>query len=196
MKTIGYSVTMRWVLCSLVFVLSNCKNEKLNFVDKGVIEDGFYSNKFFNFSLSIPEQWVVQNFDTATNADTATSQVITLLTISKYHPAATEDFNPSFNVIAERLSKKISAIDEKSYLQLTLQQLQKTGLYKSFDGNGTIVKLGAREFYSMKVVSKQSITQEFFVSTLNDHMLVFITSYENDQQKSELDAVLGSITGF
>lgn len=190
----------------VLMLLAGCSREKPHNPDSGTIEDGFYTNAFFGFDLSIPEKWVVQNFKQSQNqeevhfqpADSLEKQIVNLLTLFKYHPASTEEFNPSFIIMAERLPTRVSTMDEISYLTLTQQQLQKTGLYQPFDTYGTKVKLGNAEFYSMKVSSQSDkpVHQEFFTRIKDGYALVFITSYVNAEQKAELDTILKSITGF
>jgi hypothetical protein len=203
------------IYCLLAVFILSCTSDKDKVPDNGEIDVGIYSNEFFDFSLTIPEKWVIQNFEQynrleeegkaalkksdstiGNNVNSTNSNIINLLTLFEFHPGSVETFNASFILMAERLPENLSKMDEKAYLLLTQKQLEKTGLYKPIGTKGAKVKFGNAEFYALKVLSSQEggeMYQEFYTNIQKGYALVIIISYSNESQRSQLQTILSSI---
>jgi hypothetical protein len=200
-----------FILCAII----SCNDNKEK-PDKGSLIARTYSNAYFDFSMQIPEGWVIQseeertrlteagaeklrdaNAEMADRLDSVEQDVLPLLSIFKFKVNTTDEFNPSFIVMSERLPEHIHNINEPAYLAITKQQLQQTGLYQTYEQQKMPVSVGGENFYMLRVSSKQRdvVTQEFYTRIKNGrYALIIIISYINDKQKEELHSLLGQLS--
>jgi hypothetical protein len=198
-----------FILC--LFAIIGCSDSRET-PDKGTVNARTYTNDYFDFSIEIPDGWVIQsdeeeaklseaaseklhdaNAQMAGKLDSVEQDVLQLLSIFKFQVNTTEEFNPSFIVMSERLPKDIHNINEPAYLGITKQQLEQTGLYQTYEQQKMPVSLDGENFYMLRVSSKQRdvVTQEFYTKIKNGrYALIIILSYINEKQKQELHTLL------
>ena len=127
---------MRIFLFSLlIFTLVRCKEAEKNF-DYGKIENGVYTNDYFDFNIPVPQNWDVRNDEQVqqlqkkgsglisgnnkeleTKIDEADVNTIVLLTVFKNKEDTTAvKFNPSVILLCENLQGSPDIKKGKDYL--------------------------------------------------------------------------------
>ncbi len=181
--------------------------------DYGLLNDGIYENDFFNFSIEVPQGWKVQDDKQMKELVEVGKEVISdnksklrkivdasmvntayLLTAFKHEVGAKIAFNPSFMVLAEntRLDPRIKKGDQ--YLSNAKILMQQGQIPYEFDEKGIQrINVGGKEFYFMDTemtVSGQKINQRFYSRVEKGFSLGLIISFNDEEQKKELEAVI------
>jgi hypothetical protein len=200
--------------CYFLLFAFGCKEKENRVPDSGVVSSDRYSNKFFGFSIAVPEEWDVQtkdqtkiiqdagkeeirssNKELAAEIDSLEDGIQQLLTVFKYEVDTATIFNPSLVIMSEKLPQVASSFDERSYLALTRSQLSSTGLYETIDDQIITQNIGGREFFILKVTAskEQQITQEFYTSLTKGYALILIISYSGKEERNELKKIVSSL---
>lgn len=184
--------------------------------DYGSIQDNVYQNDYFNFSVDVPEGWVVQsneemqelsdlgtemiagdNEEMKRNLAAADINTAYLLTVFKYEVGALVDFNPSYLFVAENISQAPYVRDGSDYLEQSKQLLSQASVEYAFPPvDQPIVTLGGKEFHVMSTIMTYmgtDIYQTYYSRVDNGFALSGIISYGSDEQKAELEALLNTI---
>jgi hypothetical protein len=205
----------RILFSSLLIVLFAACDEKPDRPDTGTMNGRTYTNEFFNFTIDVPEKWIIHNerekndlnesgreelqeIDSSfqEKLESAEQRVLPLLSVFKYKIGSTEQFNPSFIVMSEKLPQDLAGMNEPAYLQITKAELEQTGLYQTFEQINLAVKVGGEDFYVLRVSSKQQdvVSQEFYTRFVNGYALIMILSYVDAKQKEELKTILSNVS--
>lgn len=200
---------------SLFIILLVACNEKPDRPDMGRVEDRTYNNEFFGFTIDVPEEWIVHNdreknnlaesgredlqemdSSLAEKLESVEESVLPLLSVFKYKVGSTDEFNPSFIVMSEKLPADLSGMNEPAYLQITKGELEQTGLYQTFEQVKLPVNVGGEDFYLLRVSSKQKdvVNQEFYTKFIDGYALIIILSYVEAEQKKELENILKGVS--
>lgn len=182
--------------------------------DEGKIDGRIYRNEYYGLSLEIPEPWIIHNekekaslseagkdqleevdSTLARKVDSAQEKVLQLLSVFQNKVGSSDDFNPSFIVMSERLPGELEAMNEPAYLQVTKKQLEQTGLYQTFEQLTEPVAIDGENFFMLRVSSRQRdvVNQEFYARIKNGYALIIILSYTDATQKENLHELLRSI---
>ncbi|MEO5789237.1 MAG: hypothetical protein ACOH2D_12095 [Gelidibacter sp.] len=208
---------MKTIILSLcvVLLLSSCKEENKipeNF-DYGTIENGVYSNKFFNLELSYNKDWSPKSREQMTemteqvrefvNGDNenlkATSKAsevnfAELFAIFKFPKGTVSEFNPSLIINAENLKSLPQIKTPKDYINETKSMLDSGPLNFVYKEKPNSITIGGKEFASMEVFSPDyDITQEFFVAFDNGFAIAMVISYNDDLQKESLHKMIDNL---
>ena len=202
----------------LILLLSACGGDNMpkNF-DYGTVENSVYSNTYFEFTMDVPDQWIVQSKEqneqlmetgekliagddksmkAALNASDV--NVANLLTVFKYETGSPVDFNPSYMFIAENVMKAPGVKTGSDYFfnaRKILEQSQTP--YKHIDEEYSTKNLGGKDFYVMNTEIEYmgiSIYQAYYCRVDNGFALNLIISYSTDDEKDELEKIVESIS--
>ena len=201
-----------------LFVVAACKQSPKipeNF-DYGKIENGVYSNSYFNFEIPVPGKWVVQskeqveqikkagqdliaekNKDIASMVKASEVRSAILLTAFKNRADTfTGQFNSSFMILSENLGSISGIKTGKDYLQHAKNLMQQSGMSYQFPSGFYSEKVGNREFDVMDVVMtvKETEVQQSYYSVIDKKFaLNIIISFIGDEQKKELINIINNI---
>ena len=208
---------MRLALCILLLVVvSACKQSSKipeNF-DYGKIENGVYSNNYFDFEIPIPEKWVVQDKEQVKQLQKEGENLIAekdkelakkvkagdissaiLLTVFRNRiDTVGNDYNSSFVILVENLGMMSGINKGDDYLAHAKTFLQQSG-YKSPTGFYSET-IGNKKFDGMDVSmsSKGTEIKQSYYSTIAKHFaLSIIISFVTDEQERELKNILNRI---
>jgi len=202
----------------LILLLSACGGDKMpKSFDYGNVENNVYSNSYFGFTVDVPEQWIVQSKeqneqlmnlgkemiagdDKSMKAVLNASEVnvANLLTVFKYELGSPVDYNPSYMLIGENVMKAPGVKTGSDYFfnaRRIMQQSQTP--YKHIDEEYTLKNLGGKDFYVMNTEIEYmgvSIYQAYYSRIDNGFALIMIISYTTDDEKDELENVIGSLS--
>ena len=165
-------------------------------LDRGTVEDGQYTNKYFGIKFPIPENWEVQEeivnklikdqgaksakgkTAAAQKAlDKATNRVTVAMTVFK-NPLGSEE-NASFVLSFEDLRSIPAVKDAVDYLQLlvtTLKQVQLPPGMKYSEIQAE--KLGTRQFGFIEI-NKKEATQRMYVTVKKNYAVFFVFTYND-----------------
>jgi len=205
---------MRKIIYFLVlfFVSSYCSNnKKIRYFDFGKVKDNIYTNDFFKFSFSIPDNWYYKESDYINKlvnkqAEDLSSQseemekiieearitVANLLMISKYKVGSTFFFNPTIAIMVDNISGDPGIKSEIDYIKSSKRVMERTNEY-NFDPNFYNEMIGNKKFDIMKTNSFRNgieIYQEVYVRIIDNFALNIIITYSNQEEKKEIDEIL------
>jgi hypothetical protein len=210
---------MRLLTCLFfVVLLAGCKNKQAmpDEFDYGKIENGVYTNKYFNFEMPVPGDWSVQNKEQVEQIKQLSQRMIgeknkelasqikasdvnyaSLLTVFR-NPmdSVTGEFNYSFVIVAENLSKNPGIKKGEDYLVQARSLMEKSGLTYSFEPGYSTEKIGNREFDRMNVVMTVrgiDVQQSYYALIDKKFALAIVVSYANDEQKQAVKDVVNKI---
>uniref|UniRef100_UPI003217687A hypothetical protein n=1 Tax=uncultured Draconibacterium sp. TaxID=1573823 RepID=UPI003217687A len=193
------------LILSLLF-LSNCRYNHPETVASGTIENGVYTNQFFNFQLQIPEEWTVETIgeieietDSAitsnslfqSTAENTKVLMANLLTIFKEDKK--DGFKPNFAIIAEHISRRPECRNEVDYLKQTKKQYE--NVQSSFSDIKEIVlgnNIECQTLDNTLSIPNLEIKQTHYVVIRNDFFLHTTLTYNTTDQKEALTAIINS----
>jgi len=165
-------------------------------LDKGTIEDGQYTNKYFGITFQVPENWQVQeeivnkiikdegakSVKAKTNAgqkalNQASNRVTVAVTAFKNQFLSND--NASFVLSFEDLRPVPTVKDAVDYLQLlvtTLKQVQLPPEMKYSEIQAE--KLGTRQFGFIEINRKEA-TQRMYVTVKKNYAIFFVFTYND-----------------
>ena len=202
----------------LILLLSACGSDNMpKSFDYGTVENNVYSNTYFKFKMDVPDQWFVQSKEqneqlmemgkkaiagddksmkAALNASDV--NVANLLTVFKYELGSAVDYNPSYMFIAENVMKAPGVKTGSDYFfnaRKIMKQSQTP--YKHIDEEYSMKNIGGKDFYVMNTEIEYmgiSIYQVYYSRVDNGFALNLIISYSTDDEKDELEKIVGSIS--
>lgn len=214
-----YKSFINFTLLFLVINLNTNAQSSLpeNF-DYGHIENNKYINKYFDYEMTFPLKWHVQNqnqmkelqkngneiFNDGTENSKAfikAAEVNTanLIGVFKYELGTNmSQFNPCILVIAENVKLYNGIRSGKDYLQAAMEmfKMQKNVTYQYMDTIYETVKIDTKQFYKMKTIIAirgLEIKQEYYSIVMKGFAFNFIISFISDEQKEELLKIVNSM---
>jgi len=207
---------MRIFLFSLlIFTLVRCKEAEKNF-DYGKIENGVYTNDYFDFNIPVPQSWDVRNDEQVkqlqkkgsglisgnnkeleAKIDEADVNTIVLLTVFKNKDdTAANKFNPSFIILCENLQGSPDIKKGKDYLDHAKYLMQQSKMPYQFTPEYFTEKIGNKEFDRMDAVldgQMGGIQQSYYSIIDKGYALSIIISFVDADQKTELKEIINKI---
>ena len=191
-----------------------CKQQPKSF-DYGKIDNGVYTNNYFDFEIPVPRDWAVQNKEQVEQLQKTGEELVSegnkelgakikaadvrtaiLLTVFKNKTdSVTEKFNSSFIILSENLGgmpiKKGS-----EYLSHSKEIMQQSNMSYQFAPSYATEKIGNRDFDRMDVSlggQTPNVHQSYYSLIDRDFALSVIISYEDEEQKAELKKIINTI---
>jgi len=207
---------MRIFLFSLlIFTLVRCKEAEKNF-DYGKIENGVYTNDYFDFNIPVPQNWDVRNDEQVqqlqkkgsglisgnnkeleAKIDEADVNTVVLLTVFKNKEDTTAvKFNPSFILLCENLQGSPDIKKGKDYLDHAKYLMQQSKMPYQFTPEYFTEKVGNKEFDRMDAVldgQMGGIQQSYYSIIDKGYALSIIISFVDADQKIELKGIINKI---
>lgn len=201
----------------LTILIAGCsgKSEPQDF-DYGRVENGVYSNSYFNFKMSVPPGWIIQtkeqtdalmkeggeliagddqNLKSVLKASEV--NVASLLYVSQYEQGAAVDYNPSMLMNAENVKKSPGIKSGKDYLFQARRILEQSQMkYDHLDKEFSKETIGGIDFYKMNAEVTYlgiNIKQVYYSTIRKGFSLNIIASFVDDDQKNELWKYIQSV---
>jgi hypothetical protein len=184
--------------------------------DYGGVENNAYTNSFFNFSMNLPTDWVVQskerveditrkgremvagkdkNLENAIKA--AEVNTAQLLMLYQHEVGAAVDYNPSLVLVAENVGHAPGIKTGADYLFHARKLLENAQIqYNYIDKEFEQVIINGKEFYLMNAhvnYMGYDIKQQYYSTLHKGFCFNVIISYVNEDQQSELEHSVGSM---
>jgi len=208
-------------LSGLIFfclIILGCNGQgNLAEFDYGNVEDNIYTNSFFNLTMNLPTDWVLQSQqetedimeegrklvagdDENLEYIIRASEVNTvhLFVIYQYELGASIDYNPSLMLIAENLHNAPGVKTGADYLFHARKLLAQAQIqYNHIDEDFEEVDINGMPFHLMNTNINYlgyDIKQKYYSTVLNGFSLNMIISYVYDDQKAKLEQSINSLT--
>ena len=212
-------ITLRLLNIFLIAsILTACStdNQPAGF-DYGSVNENVYSNDFFNCQIDLPEGWVVQSKeeterltnlgkDLVAGDDERLKAVIdasqinsaNLLSVFQFELGSPVEYNPNISVVAENVMHAPGIKSGADYLYQTRKLLMQSQFqYDYISEEYESETFNGKEFHRMDGLLSYAgleIKQHYYSTITNGFAFNVIISYINDEQKSDLMAVINSIT--
>lgn len=203
-----------FLVAVLLLVMAGCKQKPKNF-DYGKIENGVYTNNYFDFEIPVPPAWSVQNREQVQQLQKTGEELIAgsnkelgakvkaaevttaiLLTVFKNKTdAVTDKFNSSFIILSENLGG-MPIKKGRDYLAHTKEIMQQSNMSYQFAPDYSAEKIGNKEFDRMDVSlagQPEKVLQSYYSTIEKDFAFSIIISYVDDQQKAELKDIINKL---
>ena len=200
----------------LIFTIFACHETTSDKIDFGSIENSVYRNEYFGLTLPIPFEWSVQDQETQKMfmdiggemiagddknlkalIKASELRVFKLLTILKYPLGEPVPFNPNIICIAEQVIHMPGIKNGKDCHFHGKRLLESSQLEYSFPKEIYTEQIGGMDFDVMTMqisMVGQTIKQKSYVAVIKGYALGLIVSFTNEEEESEIDQVLGSLS--
>jgi len=195
--------------------LGACKGSGRDSLDLGTLNGRTYTNLYFDLSLTIPDGWysvdqetmaalseegrgIIAGNDENLSAALDSSQKNTadLLMVYEYPPEAPVFFNPSLACVAEKVSHLPGIRTGRDYLLNTKRVMQMGRVRPRFPRRIEAVNLGGIDFDLLTAVitlGPAIVRQHYYAAVQKGYVLVFIITFVDEEQLSELLESLESL---
>lgn len=204
-------------LLLIALMVSSCSsNGKPDNFDYGRVEFDTYLNNYFDFSIDLPSNWIVQSReqtekiakmgtelvggdDDNLKAMLKASEINTanLLTVFQYELGTAVEYNPNIMIVAENIKNSPGIKTGSDYLFQSKRILEQGQFkYNYLSSEFESETIGGAEFYKMTALLKYmglEIKQIFYSTILNGFSFNVIISYVSDEQKEELTDALNTM---
>ena len=201
---------------SLILLLTlACSKKESEKIDLGIVENAVYTNKYFNFSLDLSNNWQVQENQTIqmmrergkellsgddknmqAALDLGDLSTVDLLLASKFPIGAEVAFNPNIAIVAEKIDLTAGVVSGQEYLESVAEILKGSRIQTQFDGIYDTTNLGGVDFANIRVTMTymdKSVSQEYFASVIKGYALSVIISFTDENQYSALMDLLRTL---
>ena len=184
-------------------------------IDSGTLDTGIYSNDFFGFSLTLPDDWhpldqggmnkVTQaggsalagkNKKIKVSIQAAKNGSYNLL-MAYQHPLGTRvPFNPAIGAVAQKVDKLPGIKSGRDYLLYIKRFMANSRVRMSFSPKIERVNIDGVDFdqlYAEANMGQTVVSQEYYASVQKGYVLSFILSYVDDDQYDVLQESIESI---
>lgn len=201
------------------FFLVGCgekpENKALDEISYGTIVDGVYSNEYFDMSIKVPENWIVQNqasqkelMEVGSNLiagddanlkvimKEAEKQTVNMFSFFKFEQGAPVGFNPSVISVAERVTNMPGIKKGSDYLFHVKKLLESGQMNHKFPEEIYSVELSGKPFDVMTMqldVNGFIVNQKYYAARINDYVLSLIISYSSEAEMDELKEALNQV---
>ncbi len=198
--------------------VSQPENKASSEIGYGTLLGHTYSNDYFGLSVSIPDEWYIQNREEAAEvlrigkavtlgqgvdpnfkAAVEASQTNTLQLLSAFrHPPGTPGLvsNPTVSIIAERVKHLPGIRSGAEYCAMLKQSLGQSAIKTESDAVLSGLKIGSLDAHCLPArmtVGTIVIQQRFYATRYKDYVLAVIVSYSADEELLTAEKILSEI---
>lgn len=182
----------------------------------GELADNAYTNDYFGVTVPVPEDWhaqdrkaieemekaggdVIAGDDASLRAsmEAAEQNTLTLLSVFEQPMGAPVDFNPSVNIIAEKVSQFPGIKTGDDYIFHSKKLLEQAAIPYTFPKPNYDEEVGGTTFRVLECKARMQgmdLTQRFYATRIKDYMFVIVVSHIDDAQAKSLNDILAGVT--
>jgi hypothetical protein len=206
-------ISLLFVMTLLPVVLVMGQDREL--VDLGSITDSVYENRYFGFSLRLPEGWFVQNRagleriqetgkDLLSGDDKSLKSLFeagekssfNLLGIHQHPPGAPVDFNPTLLCVAEKTEQFPGIAKGADYLFHAKRTLQIGAVDAKFPKDVYSMEIGGKSFDTLDIELRfgpATVKEKMLATLIKDYALAFIIVYDTNDHYNTLLDILNTV---
>lgn len=207
-KTYAISYTI------FLFVIG-CGTNSLDEIDYGQLQDGVYTNNYFEMSIDIPSDWAIQNRDamqeiTKLGEDMVTGddkslkaimkassqQTVTMFMVYRHETGTPVPYNQSISCVAERILHMPGIKRGSDYLFHAKKLMNSGQVEFKFPKEIYSEVISGIEFDIMPteiIVGEMTIQQKYYASKLKDYVLAFILSFTTEEEEKSLMEIMHTL---
>lgn len=200
-----------------MFVVGACRPPQLKYnFDFGEVENNQYSNEFFQCTIDLLPDWVIQSRDEMEKLQDLGTEIIAgddkklerqlkasdirsakLITVFKYEIGTATEFNPNISIVAENIKYSSNIRSGEDYLNHSRKLMEQSQFkYDSISTDFDKVDFSGIIFsrmYTSVIYMEIPIRQEYFSTVMNGFSFNIVISYSSNEQKNELNEMLGTL---
>ncbi len=183
--------------------------------DEGHVNGNQYKNDYFQFTMDLPQQWVLQNKEQTTALMEKGAEHIArdqdqerqmrkaahvgtayLVTLFRYEMGSPVPFNPSFLVVAENMNALPGVKKGRDYLFHARKMLESTALDYSYGGPLRGEMVGGVGFDGMGMVLHSNGTevyQDYYATIKDGFALSIVMTYPDSATADTLRRIMSGI---
>ncbi len=206
---------MRIVLTLLVFPIVTIFGQQQELIDLGTITDSIYQNRYFGFTLAVPDGWFVQNRagleeiqelgkDVLSGDDenlksffeAGEQNSVNLLGIHQHPPGAPVDFNPTLLCVAEKTQQFPGITKASDYLFHAKRTLQMGAVKVRFPKDIYAMEIGGLSFDTLDIelqFGARTVKEKMLATLIKGYAVTFIIVFDADAHYDMLINILDSV---
>jgi len=206
---------MRIVLILLVFPIVTIFAQQQELIDLGTITDSIYQNRYFGFTLVLPDGWFVQNRagleeiqelgkDVLSGDDknlksffeAEEQNSVNLLGIHQHPPGAPVDFNPTLLCVAEKTRQFPGITKASDYLFHAKRTLQMGAIEVRFPKDIYAMEIGGLSFDTLDIelqFGTKTVNEKMLATLIKGYAVTFIIVFDTDVHYDMLINILDSV---
>lgn len=205
---------MRIVLILLVLPIVTIFGQQQELIDLGTITDSIYQNRYFGFTLALPDGWFVQNRagleeiqelgkDVLSGDDenlksffeAGEQNSVNLLGIHQHPPGAPVEFNPTLLCVAEKIQQFPGITKASDYLFHSKRTLQMGAIEVRFPKDIYTMEIGGLSFDTLDIelqFGPRTVKEKMLATLIKGYALTFIIVFDTDVHYDTLLDILDS----
>jgi hypothetical protein len=203
------------LLISLLAIACNNQGKPKDF-DYGRVENMKYINSYFEFEITLPDNWKVQSKEQLNKLNNTGRDLLAgdnetlksvlkaseinsafLLSANQYEVGSPVVYNPNLAIVAENIKNSPGIKSGSDYLFQARKLLKQSQVkYDYIDSLYSKESINKMDFYKMNTELNYmgiNIKQIYYSAILKGFSLGIIISFNNDQQKTELLKAVSSL---
>ncbi len=204
------------VMLAAGFIFSTgCQEKASEEVDRGVFAGSVYRNNYFGMTITIPSDWSIQDSksmqalkdlgkgllgkdDKNLKAvmEASEFQTVSLFAVFRHPLGSPVPFNPNLMCMAERIRHMPGIKRGKDYHFHTRKLLESSQMNVKFPGEIYTETLGGVEFdvlHSETSLGNIVVKQKQFAAIIKGYALIFVISFDADDQEATLNKILKTL---
>jgi len=205
------------VMLTAGFIFSiGCREKASEEVDPGAFAGSVYRNNYFGLTITVPSGWSIQDSksmqalkdlgkgllgkdDKNLKAvmEASEFQTVSLFGVFRHPLGSPVPFNPNLMCMAERVRHMPGIKRGKDYHFHTRKLLESSQLNVKFPGEIYTETLGGIEFdvlHSETSLGNIVVKQKQFAAIIKGYALIFVISFDADDQEATLNEILKTLT--
>lgn len=202
-----------YIFC--IGLLTSCAQKPVSeYVDKGIVINNRYENKYFNFTLDINPEWQVASDATLDYLKNASKEYLKrenkemskgikaseinsmrLLMVSKHKFGSPIPNNPNFNLTIENMSRYSDVKNEADFFRKFEKTIEQSNGVLTKEGEITTLNFGSEQFYIMNTILHMrgiETKQKMCIKIMKGFSIGFIVTYWTTDEWNEIYRMLNT----
>jgi len=178
-------------------------------IGTGTLNGRTYTHDHFKMSVTIPDEWYIQNKtesdhlaevgstvmkeETKAAMQAAQQRTLTLLSAFRHAPGTPVPFNQSMMVLAENVAFLPGLKKGEDYLKVAQQTMANLTIKYEFDKIENGLKIGSLDADRLTAHTKMggsTVNQEYYAARSGEYFIVVILTYATDEERDGLREIL------
>jgi hypothetical protein len=189
------------LLLIVLLIFNSCRNTPAEPVAAGKLENQVYSNAFFDVSMEVPEDWIVETLGEVEKTrelagKNKPDEILAANLLIIYKDDKKDEFKPNLAITAEHstLYPESKSKNGKDYLKQVKKQFDNVPSSASEVVPSTLANnIECHSFEATMNLPDIEMSQSYFSIVRKKFYLNFTITYQTDSQKEELMSILNTL---
>ena len=205
-----------FLVASIALLVLGCEKRVPTEIDYGQIDNRLYRNDYFNMTVKIPENWVVQSQATQKDLMNLGKELIAgedeglknilklseqnqinLFVFLKYEMGSPVPFNPSIASLADKVAQYPGIKRGSDYLYHVKNSLKASPMNFDFPDDIYTRPVSNISFDIMPAIltiGEKTVKQEYYAARIKDYVLGMVLTYTSEEELAELLEIVNNIS--